>query len=113
MSTDAASQRKPHQRNPRRAVLDKLRQVKRTVDAMVSQWQFVPSTDLYRNAEGNLGYWGHRGRANIPASEYIENDPKYWAQLYNLMAEAEAGARDIKLFAHSMYRATGGVIHHG
>lgn len=104
----AVRPRKPRERNPRRVVLDMLKEARKTADFMVHRWSYVPGTDFYRNAEGNLGYWGRRERADIPASEYIENDPRYWAELYGQMEALETQARKIKLFAYEQYHAKKG-----
>lgn len=98
----------PRKRNPRRVVLEKLRAAKANLDHMVHRWQFVPGTFLYRNEEGRLGYWGARARKDIPDSEYIENDPKFWAELHNHMAQLEADIRAIRLFAAEQYTEKGG-----
>jgi hypothetical protein len=98
----------PRQRNPRRVTLEKLKAAAVILDGMVRRWQYVPGTDIYRNADGNLGHWGHRDRADIPASEYIENRPEFWVELHNQMAQLEEQARAIRHFAAEQYYAKGG-----
>lgn len=97
-------------RNPRRVVLEMISEAHKTAQFMVWRWKFVPGEDIYRNAEGRMGMWGHRNRRDIPREEYIEYKPEYWAELYNQMNELEQQARKIKAFAREQYVQQGGSI---
>lgn len=102
--------RKARERNPRRVVLEMLKEAKAIASFMVDRWSYVPSTSYFKDpgADSITRHSPPRERADIPASEYRENDPKYWAELHAQMLQLEEEARKIRAFAYEQFGKAGG-----
>lgn len=110
MTAPANLPRKARERNPRRVALEMLKEAKRIAAFMVDRWSQLPSTSYYRDpgADKVTHHYPPRRRADIDSSEYIESDPRYWAELHSQMRQLEEEARKIREFAYIQFGKTGG-----
>lgn len=108
--TAPAKPRKPRERNPRRVALEMLREASKIAHFMVHRWSHVPSTHHFKDpgADRSTYHYSPRKRADIPAEEYIESDPRYWAELHSQMLQLEEEARKVRRFAYEQFGKTGG-----
>lgn len=87
-------------RNSRRLILEQLKALKKNAGVMVNTWSKVPSLTYFTGTDGT--HRAHSGaeartRADVPASEYSENDP---AKLRRLIEFAQVMERQAAYVKH-------------
>lgn len=96
-------------KNPRREILSEISKIKQWAQRMVSVWSTVPSVRHFADERGGPSRWHAtpRKRSDIPSSEYVENDPRRWADLVLYMNATQRKAIEIERFAREQVKALG------
>ena len=73
----------------RPVVLDVLRNINRNNRTMTKRWDHAPSLRYYDAGDGKGYTWqcDGRTRAEVPASEYVENQPEQLRRLIDFMVQ--------------------------
>lgn len=81
---------KRRSKNFRRAVVPAMRDAKGHIEIMIRRWKDAPSTTWYDAGDGKGATYHRPGRtrAEIPASEYPENDPVKLQALIKYLSSA-------------------------